>query len=220
MMVPTNCGLTNVVPSRRMQIVCRAMAALLVIAQLPMPAQAQLFGAIERSAVRAAGRAAVRSAERGAVERAAMRRTSGTAPRDSTRRAAHSATSPCVAIPQKCAGLRREAAAQRILASKYPSERVQSETYLLNRNGRRAHDPQTGKARRVDFVLFSREGYTRRYEVTSQNADKRAQLAREQRILTQRRNGARRTGPVYVRDRATGRLVPVRPEPSKLMRFH
>ncbi|MEQ1718286.1 MAG: hypothetical protein ABL907_20275, partial [Hyphomicrobium sp.] len=154
------------------------------------------------------------------VERAVMRRTSGTAARESTRRAARSATPPCAAIPQKCAGLRREAAAQRILAGKYPNERVQSETYLLNRNGRRARDPKTGKGRRVDFVLFSREGYTRRYEVTSQNADKRAQLAREQRILIQRRNGARRTGPVYVRDRSTGSLVPVRSESSTVMRLY
>ena len=217
MMAPTNCGLIYAVPSLRMRLTWLVAAMLLVCEALaPAPASAQILGAVGRSAARAAAQ----SAQRQGIRQAAVRQARANASRAATRHVARPAAQPCAAIPQKCAGLRREAAAQRILAGKYPSERIQSETYLLNRNGRRAHDPKTGKGRRVDFVLFSREGYTRRYEVTSQHADKRAQLAREQRILTQRRNGSRRTGPVYVRDRATGRLVPARPEPSKLMRFH
>ncbi len=217
MTAQTKAGFANLVLLRHMRLTWLVAAMLLVCEALaPAPASAQILGAVGRSAARAA----TQSAQRQGIRQAAVRQANTNASRAATRRVARSVEQPCAAIPQKCAGLRREAAAQRILASKYPSERVQSETYLLNRNGRRAHDPQTGKARRVDFVLFSREGYTRRYEVTSQHADKRAQLAREQRILTQRRNGARRTGPVYVRDRATGRLVPVKPEPSKLMRFH
>jgi hypothetical protein len=103
---------------------------------------------------------------------------------------------PCAAIPVKCAGLRREAAAQRILAERYPSERIQSEAYLLNRNGRRAVDPKTRTGRRIDFVLFNDGNVARRLEVTSQTADKTAQLAKESRILTLRRNGVRRTGPL------------------------
>jgi hypothetical protein len=114
----------------------------------------------------------------------------------------------------------REDAARRILASRYPNERIQSETYLLNRDGSRAIDPVTRQARRIDFVLFSEGQFTRRFEVTSQFADKRAQLAIEQRILTRHSNGRRRTGPVYVYDRQNKRMVPVPAQVSQVVRFN
>jgi hypothetical protein len=183
---------------------------LLMASAVPLqPAHAQIAGAVRS----AAARAAVRTAERGAVVRIAERKV---AARAVTRQPVRTS---CSATKNKCASLPREAAAQRILAGRYPNERIQPETYLRNRNGTRAIDPKTGKGRRIDFVLFSRDGYTRRYEVTSQTADKRAQLAKEQRILAHRRNGRLRNGPVYVRDRSTGRLVPVRSGPSKIIRF-
>jgi len=131
-----------------------------------------------------------------------------------------SAPPPCRAIAVKCAGLRREASAERILADRYPSERIQSETYLLNRNGRNAIDPKTQTARRIDYVMFSGDKVSRRFEVTSQRADKTAQLAKERRILTTRQNGTPRRGPLYVRDRQSGRLTPVSPVPSEVIRFH
>lgn len=130
------------------------------------------------------------------------------------------AARPCRAIAVKCAGLRREAAAQRILSQRYPSERIQSETYLLNRTGRPAIDPKTRTARRIDYVMFSGGNVSRRFEVTSQHADKAAQLAKERRILTLRLNGMPRRGPLYVRDRQSGGLAPVRPIPSEVIRFH
>lgn len=172
----------------------------------PVPLSAQVLGAAERAAARAAARNAVGQSERRVVGRAAVRETK---PRP-----------PCTAIPQKCAGLLREDAARRILASRYPNERIQSETYLLNRNGTRAIDPVTGQARRVDFVLFNEGNFTRRFEVTSQHANKRAQLAIEQRILTRHSNGRRRTGPVYVYDRQNKRMVPVPPQVSQVVRFN
>jgi hypothetical protein len=97
---------------------------------------------------------------------------------------------------------------------------VQSETFLLNRNGTKARDPRSGKGRRIDFVLFSRGSAAKRYEITSQFADKKAQIARELRILNLRKNGQRRTGPVYVRDRKTGKLVPIDKRPSEVMRLY
>lgn len=130
------------------------------------------------------------------------------------------AAQPCRAIAVKCAGLRREAAAERILAQRYPSERIQSETYLLNRTGRRAIDPKTRTSRRIDYVMFSGGKVSRRFEVTSQRADKVAQLAKERRILTLRQNGTPRRGPLYVRDRQSGLLTTVRPVPSEVIRFH
>lgn len=181
----------------------KLLAALLLIGtSLP---QGSAYAQVAGAARNAAARAAARSVEQGAATRVVARQKVS--------------RPACAAIANKCAGIRREAAARRVLSGKYPNERIQSETYLLDRNGRRAIDPQTGKGRRVDFVLFSRDGHTRRFEVTSQRADKRAQLAREQRIQAQRRSGSRRTGPVYVRDRATGKLVPVGPQPSKVIRF-
>lgn len=172
----------------------------------PIPLSAQVLGAAERAATRAAARSAVRNSERTVVGRAVVRPDS--------RRA------PCTAIPQKCAGLLREDAARRILASRYPNERIQAETYLLNRDGTRAIDPVTRQARRIDFVLFSEGNFTRRIEVTSQHANKRAQLAIEQRILTRHSNGRRRTGPVYVFDRQNKRMVPVPAQVSQVERFN
>jgi hypothetical protein len=96
---------------------------------------------------------------------------------------------------------------------------VQSKTFLLNRNGTKARDPRSGKGRRVDFVLFARGTATKRYEISSQFADKRAQIARELRILNLRKNGQSRTDPVYVRDRETGELVPIGRRPSEVMRL-
>lgn len=171
-----------------------------------VPASAQILGSVERAAARAAASSAVRNSERRAATRVAVRQ--------------QRARPPCRAIPQKCAGLLREDAARRILADRYPNERIQAETYLLNRDGTRAIDPVTKQARRIDFVLFNEGNFTRRFEVTSQYADKQAQLAIEQRILTLQSNGRRRTGPVYVYDRQGRRMVPVPAEVSTLMRFN
>lgn len=173
-----------------------ALAAAGAIAT-PVSAEAQLRGAVDR----AAGRAVIRNAERRATQ-------------------ARAGTQSCRAIPQKCAGMRREEAARRILASRYPNERIQSESFLRNRDGSIARDPRTGEARRVDYVLFADGRVSRRFEVTSQHSDKRAQLAKEVRIFERHADGTRRRDGVYVRDRATGRLVPVNPGPSQVIRFH
>ena len=165
-------------------------------AMISAPAQAQALGAAERAAARAAVRAQLRSAERRTI------------------------TISCRGIPQKCAGLRREEAARRILASRYPNERIQAETYLRNPDGSIARDYQTGTARRIDFVMFADGRVSRRFEITSQHADKRDQLAKEMRIFDRQADGRRRTGRVYVRDRETDGLVPIDPRPSQLMRFN
>ena len=187
----------------------RLTVALLMLMGLSAPSSAWA-GSVQRS-VASATAARAKQSIAAQVRRVGVR-PSANAP------AAKSAV-PCRAIAVKCAGLRREASAERILRDRYPNERIQSETYLLNRNGRRAIDPQTKSGRRIDYVMFSRDKVSRRYEVTSQNADKRAQLAKEQRILTSRKDGTARRGPVYIRDRQSGRLTPVRPVPSEVIRF-
>ena len=202
-------GITTLLPRRDLtKFASCAALSMAVIGMLaaPVPLSAQVLGAAERAAARAAARGAVRNSERRLVGRAAVRQ--------------ERVRPPCTAIPQKCAGLLREDAARRILASRYPNERIQSETFLLNRDGTRAIDPVTRQGRRIHVVLFSEGNFTRRFEVTSQYADKRAQLAIEQRILSLHSNGRRRTGPVYVYDRQTKRMVPVPAQDSRVVRFN
>ena len=186
---------------------------------IPSPGFAQILGPAERAAARAAAQSAARTSEQRAARRAAATASKKAGTRNATR-VPENRRAQCRAIPQKCAGLLREDAARRILSSKYPNERIQSETYLLNRDGTRAIDPVTKQARRIDFVLFNNGNFTRRFEITSQFANKRAQLAIEQRILTRYANGQRRKGPVYVYDRQFKRMVPVSSQVSQIMRFN
>lgn len=179
----------------------------------PQPAEAQLAGAIRRAAAQRASQAVSRQAALQAEQAAARRIATRSVVRQQPN------APGCTAISNKCASLKREAAAQRILTDRYPGDRLQAEVTLLNRNGRPAIDPKTRTARRVDFVLFSRDGYTKRYEVTSQKARKAAQLAKEERIFGQQSNGRPRTDSVYVKDKTTGAMVPVKPGPSNVMRL-
>ena len=189
-----------------------ALAVALLVPVTPCSeASAQIVAAAKRSAARAATKqAAARQAARAATSRSA-------APRQPDGR--KGSAIECRGVRNKCDGIRRENAAQRLLAERFPNARVQAETFLRNRNGTKARDPRTGKARRIDFVLFDRGTAVKRYEVTSQRAYKKAQIARELRILSQRSNGQRRTGPVYVRDRKTGKLVPIDRRPSEVIRL-
>lgn len=199
----TNANLILIAPLRRLRMPALAAALFAMGCIVPVGPQADASAQAVSVAKRAAARAAAKQAATRQASRSAATRGAGT----------------CRALDNKCNGIRREAAAQRILAERYPNARVQPETLLRNRNGTKARDPITGKGRRIDFVLFSRGTAVKRFEVTSQRANKKAQVAREQRILGQRRNGQRRTGPVYVRDRKTGKLVPVDKRPSEIMRL-
>ena len=194
--------------------VIRVVALLtIVIAVHSSVAQAGAFGrAIERAALerveRTVGRR-VAGEELAAGERSArplLNRSQGAA--------------ACRAVPNKCAGIRREGFAWRILEERYPSAYIQGETYFRTKNGRIAIDPVTRSGRRVDYSLFSDNKLVKRFEVTSQTADKRGQLAKERRIFDRRANGSLRTGGIYARDRRTEKLVPVTPGQSAVMRFH
>lgn len=174
-------------------------------------ASAQVVAAAKRSASLAATKqAATRPATSAVVSQRPAQRKAGDAVRSA---------SGCRAVNNKCNGIRRENAAQRLLAERFPNARVQSETFLRNRNGTKARDPKTGKGRRIDFVLLDRGTAVKRFEITSQFARKKAQIARELRILKQRMNGQPRTGPVYVRDRKTGKLVPIDRRPAEVIRL-
>lgn len=88
-------------------------------------------------------------------------------------------------ISNKREGLRRENEVFDELGSKYPKSEgyiIQSEAYLRDSYGYIAHDPETMEGRRIDFVVIKKGEVVEAIEVTSNNADKVGQSAKEQRI--------------------------------------
>uniref|UniRef100_UPI001ADFD567 hypothetical protein n=1 Tax=Pseudomonas taiwanensis TaxID=470150 RepID=UPI001ADFD567 len=82
----------------------------------------------------------------------------------------------------------------------HPNATIQSECYLRDASGKSVRDPESGERRRVGTaVIENRQATT--YEVTSLTADKYDQQMKESRILT--------SGGTFIRDRTTGKLVPV-----------
>lgn len=98
-------------------------------------------------------------------------------------------------IKNKQDGLRREGEVEEEMDNQYPESegyKVQSEVYLRDENGNIAKDPETGSARRIDFVVVKDGEVIDSVEVTSKTADKTAQNEKEDRI---RGNGGN-----YIRD--------------------
>lgn len=106
-------------------------------------------------------------------------------------------------IKNKEDGLAREKEVQEELENKYPPEQgyqIVSEAYLRDENGNIVKDPETGTARRIDFVVVKDGKVVDSIEVTSTTADKTEQTAKENRI---RQNGGN-----YIRDN-DGNLVKI-----------
>lgn len=99
-------------------------------------------------------------------------------------------------------GIQRAAKTAKELADENPGKAIQHERTLRDANGNKVLDPVTGEGRRVDHVVIDRDANTAKtYETTGENVDKRLQQEKEERII--------KTGGIYVRDRETGKLVPV-----------
>lgn len=96
------------------------------------------------------------------------------------------------------------------LGAKYPGATVQNEVYLRGANGKRALDPLTGEGRRIDSIVIQNGGVLDSVEVTSMNANKAAQIAKEMRI--------RNSGGTFIRDRATGNLIDISNVPTRIIR--
>lgn len=106
-------------------------------------------------------------------------------------------------IQNKIDGLQREADVKEELDKKYPEKKgyeIISEAYLRDLDGNIVKDPETGQARRIDFVVAKDGKVVDSIEVTSKTADKTDQLAKENRI---RENGGN-----YVRD-DNGNLIEI-----------
>ena len=91
-------------------------------------------------------------------------------------------------VENKKNGIEREEIVQRELEEKYPAEKgftVKREAELRDKNGKIVIDPETKTYRRLDFAVVNKESnkVIGTYEVTSQNADKKKQTEKEERIL-------------------------------------
>ena len=87
-------------------------------------------------------------------------------------------------LPNKEEGLRREAEVEEELEKKYPESdgyEIVSEAYLRDSEGKIVRDPETGEARRIDFVVVKDGKVVDSIEVTSETADKTGQTAKEER---------------------------------------
>jgi hypothetical protein len=88
-------------------------------------------------------------------------------------------------IGNKEEGLRREAEVEEDLKKKYLESdgyEIVKEAYLRDSEGKIVKDPETGTARRIDFVVVKDGQVVDSIEVTSETADKREQTAKENRI--------------------------------------
>ena len=105
------------------------------------------------------------------------------------------------------AGIAREKVVGDELVHEYPAEagyHIESQCYLRDKNGEIVRDPETGESRRIDFEVIEDGEVVKSVEVTSETADKTAQLAKEERI--------RNAGGDYIVDRRTGELVRFAPD--------
>lgn len=109
-------------------------------------------------------------------------------------------------IKNKIDGMAREEEVAKELEEKYPESEgyeILSEVYLRDKDGNIVRDPETGEARRIDFVVVKDGKVVDSVEVTSKTADKTVQSAKENRI--------REAGGNYVRDN-NGNLVEIPPD--------
>ena len=107
----------------------------------------------------------------------------------------------------RVSGAAREEAVASELTDRYPVENgyhIERECFLRDETGKITVDPNTGESRRIDFEIIKDGEVVKSVEVTSETADKTAQLAKEERI--------RDTGGNYIEDRRTGELVRFAPD--------
>lgn len=98
-------------------------------------------------------------------------------------------------------GKLREQKTEQELRNEHPNASIQREQYLRDAEGKIAKDPRTGEARRVDHVVVDDGKVIRKVETTGMDVRKIEQLQKEERIIE--------SGGRYIRDRETGKLLPV-----------
>lgn len=101
-------------------------------------------------------------------------------------------------------GSNREDLAYKELQQEFPENEgynVEREQYLRGKEGNIVKDPETGEARRIDFIVTKDGKVVKSIEVTSETAPKDAQIAKENRI--------RDAGGNFIKDRDSGQLVEI-----------
>lgn len=102
-------------------------------------------------------------------------------------------------------GANREEKAYEELKKEYPENegyKIEREQYLRDKDGNIVRDSETGEARRIDFIVSKDGEVVKTVEVTSENAPKEAQMAKEERIKA--------AGGNYIKDRDTGELMEIK----------
>ncbi len=102
----------------------------------------------------------------------------------------------------KLDGTAREEKVLEDLVSANGEDNVIREALLRDKDGIPIKDPETGEARRIDFIVTQGKKIIESIEVTSETADKVLQMAKETRILQE----AAKNGGAFIRDKS-GELI-------------
>ncbi len=108
------------------------------------------------------------------------------------------------------AGASREALVRTELMAQYPTANINKEVYLRTIDGKRAIDPLSGEARRIDFVVTENGKVLDSIEVTSLTANKKMQILKEARI--------RGSGGEFVRDLSSDAIIDISKNLTKTVR--
>lgn len=97
----------------------------------------------------------------------------------------------------KLDGTAREEQVMKDLVSKNGENNIIREALLRNKDGIPIKDPESGEARKIDFIVTKGEKVIESIEVTSETADKTSQMAKQARILEQ----AEKQGGAFIKDK-------------------
>lgn len=114
-------------------------------------------------------------------------------------------------VSNKVAGTAREKKVVESLQEANPNASIQTERYLRDANGKSVKDPLSGERRRIDIAVVKDKNVTDLVEVTSPNANKKAQMLKEARV--------REAGGTYIRDKKTKELYDVKNVETRTVRL-
>ena len=106
-------------------------------------------------------------------------------------------------VKHKMEGIAREETVMKDLFSKFGEKNVLREQYLRDKLGNIIKDPLTNEARRIDFIVRGGDKVVKSIEVTSELADKAAQIKKTERILEK----AKDLGGAFIKDFNSGVLI-------------
>ena len=106
-------------------------------------------------------------------------------------------------VRHKMEGIARENTVMKELFSEFGEKNVLREQYLRDNLGRIIKDPLTNEARRIDFIVREGDKVVKSIEVTSELADKTAQIRKTERILEK----AKDLGGAFIKDFDSGVLI-------------